>query len=176
MKKIMAMFLCAVMVCSLMPTAFAGEDASEGARDDGYIFEPEPNLTHEEIVEMLKNDPTTETCSEYDAILQEKAEATKVLASKSASASEKIGAKLVEQFDPTAEVYKLQEKTDKELHEMGYSADRIQIIRNFKGPLYYHQLDSLTSVFLQKFVFCLFYSVQLCVFCAVFTCARFFYS
>lgn len=133
MKKIMAIFLCAVMVCSLMPTAFAGEDASEGARDDGYIFEPEPNLTHEEIVEKLKNDPTTETCSEYDAILQEKAEATKVLASKSASASEKIGAKLVEQFDPTAEVYKLQEKTDKELHEMGYSADRIQMIRNFRG-------------------------------------------
>ncbi|MCI5500212.1 MAG: hypothetical protein MR419_11915 [Clostridiales bacterium] len=82
---------------------------------------------------MLKNDPNTETSSEYDAILKEKAEAKKVLASKNATASEKIGAKLIEEFDPAAEVYRLQEKTDEELQKMGMSDARIQIIRNFKG-------------------------------------------
>lgn len=120
------------MMCSLIPTVFAVEEASE-AESKGYIFEPEPNLTHEEIVEMLKNDPNTETSSEYDAILKEKAEAKKVLASKNATASEKIGAKLIEEFDPAAEVYRLQEKTDEELQKMGMSDARIQIIRNFKG-------------------------------------------
>lgn len=132
MKKIIAMFLSVVMMCSLIPTVFAVEEASE-AESKGYIFEPEPNLTHEEIVEMLKNDPNTETSSEYDAILKEKAEAKKVLASKNATASEKIGAKLIEEFDPTAEVYRMQEKTDEELQKMGMSDARIQIIRNFKG-------------------------------------------
>lgn len=133
MKKLISVFLSAVMVLSLCPTAFASNSTAEKTSDNDYVFEPTPDLTHEEIVKMLEADPNTVKCSEYDMILEEKAAAREALESNRITVFEELSAQNILAFDPSDEVYALQEKTDQELQDLGLDEDRIQIIRTFKG-------------------------------------------
>lgn len=48
MKKMISVFLSAVMMLSLCPTAFASNSTAEKNSDNDYVFEPTPDLTHEE--------------------------------------------------------------------------------------------------------------------------------
>lgn len=133
MKKLAITILAMIMVCLMIPSVAAAENIPVATQNDDYIFEPEPTLTHEEIVAFLENSPNTQQSSEYDVLLQEKKQAKKVLASTTTTPSEKLNAKLVLAFNPAKKVYQLQKKTNQELQEMGFSAERIHLIRNFKG-------------------------------------------
>lgn len=133
MKKFIALCLSLFLMCALFPAAIAAETTSEETWEGGYVFEPEPDLTNEEIIQMLENDPTTVKSNEYDSILQEKKVAKQVLASQNTTLAEKMEARETLAFDPAEKVYELQEKSDEELRDLCIDNERIQIIRNFKG-------------------------------------------
>lgn len=133
MKKFIALCLSLFLMCALFPAAMAAEATSEETWEGGYVFEPEPDLTNEEIIQMLENDPTTVKSNEYDSILQEKKVAKQVLASKNTTLAEKMEARETLAFDPAKKIYELQEKSDEELRDLCIDNERIQIIRNFKG-------------------------------------------
>lgn len=121
------------MVYLMIPGVAASGNTLTTNQNSDYIFEPEPTLCHEEIVAFLESSPNTQQSNEYDVILQEKERAKKILASNIATPIEQVNAKIILSFDPAKKVYQLQEKTDQELQEMGMNAERIHIIRNFKG-------------------------------------------
>ena len=133
MKKLISTVLTIIMVYLMIPGVAASENTLAANQNSDYIFEPEPTLSHEEIVAFLENSPNTQQSSEYDVILQEKNRAKNILASNSATPSEQFNAKIILSFDPTKKVYQLQKKTDQELREMGMNTERIHLIRNFKG-------------------------------------------
>lgn len=133
MKKLISTVLTIIMVYLMIPGVAASENTLAANQNSDYIFEPEPTLSHEEIVAFLENSPNTQQSSEYDVILQEKNRAKNILASNSATPSEQVNAKIILSFDPAKKVYQLQKKTDQELQGMGFSTERIHLIRNFRG-------------------------------------------
>lgn len=131
----------AIVLCSLSLVASANAvDATsvqsiytpqEVSADE--FFSTSPELTKEQVYEIINNDPHVQVVGEFDNILKKKAAAAALLASNSTDAQARAEAETILKSDPANRVRELQSLSDNELELMGLEKDRIDIIRNFTG-------------------------------------------
>ena len=75
----------------------------------------------------------TSSLNEYENLMSKKRTAEIVLADVNSSEEERAAAQEILDFDPAQRVYELQEKSVDELRTMGFSDERVEIIKNFDG-------------------------------------------
>ncbi|MGE4548183.1 MAG: hypothetical protein AB7C89_01395 [Intestinibacillus sp.] len=90
-------------------------------------------LSTSAIERIIDNSDSKVTANEYDLLVQAKEEAERTLKNSKSAKADLTKAQEILDYDPAERVQKLQSFSEEELRNLGFSEERIDIIKNFTG-------------------------------------------